>query len=88
MGTPKPGSPATSSLADLSFYDGFRVPYYHKNDLSRFYGMDLREIYLLSPDINFSLVFLFYLGIKVYVFSRMILLFSPFRLFQGSVSRT
>jgi hypothetical protein len=42
MGTPKPGPPASGSLADLPFNDGFWISFDHKNNLTKFYELDLR----------------------------------------------
>jgi hypothetical protein len=49
MGTKKPGPPASGSLADFPFNDGFRVPYYYKNNIAKFYELDLRLFLQLSP---------------------------------------
>jgi hypothetical protein len=49
MGTRKPGPPASGSLADFPFNDGFRVPYYYKNNIAKFYELDLRLFLQLSP---------------------------------------
>jgi len=63
MGTRKPGSSATDSLADLPFNDGFRVHYYLKNDLSEFYrDLNFRTIIFFSlaqSIVFFGLLFLF-----------------------------
>lgn len=45
MGTQKPGPPTSGSLANFPFNDGFRISSSHKNNLSKFYELDLKILF-------------------------------------------
>jgi hypothetical protein len=53
MGTPKPGPPTSGSLADFPFNDDFWVSSNHKNNLTKFYELDLRSILLAESSHGF-----------------------------------
>jgi hypothetical protein len=42
MGTQEPGSPASGSLVDFPFNDGFWISSNHKNDFTELYELDLK----------------------------------------------
>ena len=49
MGTKKPGPPASGSLADFPFNDGFWISFDHKNNFTELYELDLKCSISLSP---------------------------------------